>query len=245
MIWSSERVSVGEEVKGKVAARRAEERRRGNKRTIDFIDKGADSQAPAIANELFISTSTKHWHYDEATGDGSAMPVKGRDRRGVSGSSYLQTGRQWQFVFTDRWCQWQFVFTDRGCQWQFVFTDRGCQWQLTVHIYRQVVSVAVHIHRDREGVNDSSYSQRVSVTVRIHRDRVSVTVRIHRDREGVSDSSYSHKQRGCQGQFVFTETGGVSGSVSGSGSSLLTCMCFARNGSRVPALLSPCRFNNV
>ena len=108
MIWSSERVSVGEEVKGKVAARRAEERRRGNKRTIDFIDKGADSQAPAIANELFISTSTKHWHYDEATGDGSAMPVKGRD------SSYLQTGRQWQFVFTDRGCQWQFVFTDRG-----------------------------------------------------------------------------------------------------------------------------------
>ena len=166
----------------------SEERRRGNKRTIDFIDKGADSQAPAIANELFISTSTKHWHYDEATGDGSAMPVKGRD------SSYLQTGRQWQFVFT----------------------DRGCQWQLTVHIYRQVVSVAVHIHRDREGV---------------------------------SDSSYSHKQRGCQGQFVFTETGGVSGSVSGigsgSGSSLLTGMCFARNGSRVPALLSPCRFNNV
>ena len=109
--------------------------------------------------------------------------------------------------------------------------------------------MAVHIHRDREGVNDSSYSQRVSVTVRIHRDRVSVTVRIHRDREGVSDSSYSHKQRGCQGQFVFTETGGVSGSVSGigsgSGSSLLTGMCFARNGSRVPALLSPCRFNNV
>ena len=76
-----------------------------------------------------------------------------------------------------------------------------------------------------------------------------MTVRIHRDREGVSDSSYSHKQRGCQGQFVFTETGGVSGSVSGSGSgsgsSLLTGMCFARNGSRVPALFSPCRFNNV
>ena len=143
------RQSRREEVKGKVAAGRAEERRRGNKRTIDFIDKGADSQAPAIANELFISTSTKHWHYDEATGDGSAMPVKGRDRRGVSGSSYLQTGRQWQFVFTDR-----------GCQWQYVFTDRGCQWQLAVRIYRQVVSVAVHIYRDREGFSGSSYSQR-------------------------------------------------------------------------------------
>ena len=87
-------VSVGEEVKGKVAARRAEERRRGNKRTIDFIDKGAESQAPAIADELFISTSTKHWHYGKATGDGFAMPVKGRD---------------WG-------CQCQFLFTDRGCQ---------------------------------------------------------------------------------------------------------------------------------
>ena len=114
-----------------------------------------------------------------------ALALQRRDRWRICNASQRQ--RQWQFVFTDRGCHWQFVFTDRGCQWQFVFTDggvngssysqrqRGCQWQfvftetervsVAVRIYRQGMSVTVHIHTNRGGVRGNSYSQRQGVSV--------------------------------------------------------------------------------